>query len=285
MSKMIKITGVRRDTQYSPNHIENDAAIFNLASEHLKKHGFEVTEYSEEEFLNTPVTGDFIYTMARDTRTVEKLQALENEGKKVINSGYGINNCRREKMTRLLIAHHIPYPKTIIVQTNDPSSVDLSSLGSDCWIKRGDFHAIQRDDVVYARVGTETDSLIREYALRNISSIVINEHLEGDLVKFYGVSGTDFFHWFYPCSCQHTKYGLEAINGKITGIPFDVNRLKEICNQVAQVLNIRIYGGDCVIGQDGRIRIIDFNDWPSFAPCREEAAPFIAECIASFCLL
>ena len=23
---------------------------------------------------------------------------------------------------------------------------------------------------------------------------------------------------------------------------------------------------------DGTIRIIDFNDWPSFAPCRQEAA-------------
>ena len=27
------------------------------------------------------------------------------------------------------------------------------------------------------------------------------------------------------------------------------------------------------------IRIIDFNDWPSFAPCRTEAAPYIAQCI------
>lgn len=282
---MIKITGIRRDTQYSPNHIENDAAIFNLASEHLKKYGFEVMEYSEDEFRNAPVAGDFIFNMARDTRTIEKLQALEDAGKKVINSGYGIKNCRREEMTRLLLAHHIPYPKTIIVSTDDPSSVDFSFLGSDCWIKRGDFHATQHDDVVYARAGAETDSLIREYARRGIPSVVINEHLEGDLVKFYGVSDTDFFHWFYPGSCQHTKYGLEAINGKITGIPFDVNRLKEICSRVTEVLNIRIYGGDCVIGKDGQIRIIDVNDWPSFAPCREEAAPFIAECIASFCLL
>jgi hypothetical protein len=278
---MNKIIGVRRNPKYSPNRIENDAAIFDLTSELLKKKGFEVTEYSEEEFQNAFIDAGCIFNMARDTRTIEKLQALEDEGKKVINSGYGIINCRREEMTRLLLAHHIPHPKSVIVPTNDPSSVDLSSLGANCWIKRGDSHAIQRDDVLYARVGAETESFIRQYALRGIPSVVVNEHLEGDLVKFYGVSGTDFFHWFYPGNCQHSKYGLEAINGQTTGIPFDVNVLKDICGRVAQLLTIRIYGGDCVVGRDGRIRIIDFNDWPSFAPCCKEAARCIAECIAS----
>ena len=40
-----------------------------------------------------------------------------------------------------------------------------------------------------------------------------------------------------------------------------------------------IYGGDCVVSADGTLRIIDFNDWPSFARCREEAGGKIAECI------
>ena len=42
---------------------------------------------------------------------------------------------------------------------------------------------------------------------------------------------------------------------------------------------MKVYGGDCIVGEDGNIRIIDFNDWPSFAPCRNEAAPFIAKSI------
>ena len=40
-----------------------------------------------------------------------------------------------------------------------------------------------------------------------------------------------------------------------------------------------VYGGDCVVSATGEIRIIDFNDWPSFARCREEAGPEIAKCI------
>ncbi len=42
---------------------------------------------------------------------------------------------------------------------------------------------------------------------------------------------------------------------------------------------VKIYGGDCIVDPDGSIRIIDFNDWPSFAPCRKEAAPYIAKCV------
>jgi len=37
-----------------------------------------------------------------------------------------------------------------------------------------------------------------------------------------------------------------------------------------------VYGGDCIVSPDGEMRIIDFNDWPSFAPCREEASREIA---------
>ena len=44
---------------------------------------------------------------------------------------------------------------------------------------------------------------------------------------------------------------------------------------------MKIYGGDCIVSPDGEIRIIDFNDWPSFAPCREEAGPQIAKAIIS----
>jgi hypothetical protein len=182
-------------------------------------------------------------------------------------------------MTRLLLSNNIPYPKSIIVRTNNPVLSGLESFGSHCWIKRGDFHAIHREDVTYARMGEEAESIIQEYALRGIPSAVINEHLEGDLIKFYGVEGAGFFYWFYPNDMNHSKFGLETINGKSKGIPFNLAALKKICSLAAQVLNIHIYGGDCVVDKSGTMRIIDFNDWPSFAPCRNEAAPFIAECI------
>ena len=61
--------------------------------------------------------------------------------------------------------------------------------------------------------------------------------------------------------------------------PFSVEELKIQSDKAAEALNVPIYGGDCVVSADGTLRIIDFNDWPSFARCREEAGGKIAECI------
>ena len=72
---------------------------------------------------------------------------------------------------------------------------------------------------------------------------------------------------------------LEAINGETRGYPFDVKKLKAYSDRASEVLDVPVYGGDCVVSSSGEIRIIDFNDWPSFARCREEAGKKIAECI------
>ncbi|MDL2322550.1 hypothetical protein LJC52_01020 [Bacteroidales bacterium OttesenSCG-928-A17] len=279
----IKLVGVRRGNQYSPNHIGNDEAIFQLTVDYLKKMNCEIIEYTENEFQEAEsIDAEIIFNMARDTKTIQKLQRLESEGKKVVNSGYGIENCTREKMTRLILDNQIPHPKSFILSTNALLPDEISELGSHCWIKRGDFHAIHREDVTYAKIGEEAQGILREYALRGIPSAVINEHLSGDLIKFYGVEGTDFFHWFYPNDLNHSKFGLEKINGKSKGIAFNLDELKAICSKTAKILDIYIYGGDCVVDSDGSVRIIDFNDWPSFAPCRAEAAPHIANCIYEF---
>lgn len=279
--KQNKIAGIVRGNCYSPNHVGNDAAVFNETIRHLELAGYEVTTYTEEDVLNREVLEPVIFTMARSKEVVEKLKEYENRGAVVVNSGYGISNCTREQMTRLLVDNNIPHPRSIITPTKDHNIAQrLKEEGMDnCWIKRGDFHAIHREDVTYVRHIEEAEGILSEYALRGIPNAVINEHLVGDLVKFYGVAGSDFFYWFYPFNMNHSKFGHEQINGKATGIAFSVEDMHAICERSAQVLKVKIYGGDCIISPEGEIRIIDFNDWPSFAPCRDQAAPHIARCI------
>lgn len=279
--KQNKIAGIVRGNCYSPNHVGNDAAVFNETIRHLELAGYEVTTYTEEDVLNREVLEPVIFTMARSKEVVEKLKEYENRGAVVVNSGYGISNCTREQMTRLLVDNNIPHPRSIITPTKDHHIAQrLKEEGVDnCWIKRGDFHAIHREDVTYVRHIEEAEGILSEYALRGIPNAVINEHLVGDLVKFYGVAGSDFFYWFYPFNMNHSKFGHEQINGKATGIAFSVEDMHAICERSAQVLKVKIYGGDCIISPEGEIRIIDFNDWPSFAPCRDQAAPHIARCI------
>lgn len=278
----IKIAAIMRAGAYSPNHIGNDAAILNAVTEQLRKRGCEVNIYSEEQFINGNVKEDIIVNMCRERRSIDLLQKLEDEGRLVINSGHGIENCTRERMTRILMGHNIPYPDSLMVDTDEVVKGKLIKAGFiRCWIKRGDFHAMHKEDVSYVRHPEEAQEVLQEYFLRGIKRAVINKHLVGDLIKFYGVSGSRFFYWFYPFDEGHSKYGHEAINGKSQGLEFDKDRMREICQHASDVLDVKIYGGDCIISPEGDIRIIDFNDWPSFAPCRDAAAPHIAKYILS----
>lgn len=279
MSK-IRLTGVKRQTKYSPNHIGNDGTIYNMTAQHLREMGYDVQDYTEAEFVLSDIKEKFVFNMARDKSTIKWLKSLEDKGSLVINSGYGIENCTRGKMTQLLMDNNIPHPTSVIIDTNEDPTEALEQMGVNAfWVKRGDFHAIHREDVAFARSVTEAKEIIKEFAFRGIPNAVVNEHLVGDLVKFYGVADTDFFFKFYPFDISHSKFGLEEINGAANEYPFSVKELKEACDKAGEVLNIKIYGGDCVVAKDGSFKIIDFNDWPSFAPCREQAAPKIAECI------
>ena len=276
----ITIAGIMRAGAYSPNHIGNDAAIFNAAADHLRKRGCIVNIYSEEQFIADEVTEPVIVNMCREMKSIHKLQELEQKGALVINSGFGIENCTRERMTRILVGSNIPYTESLIVNTDEGVTATLKKAGfTQCWIKRGDFHAMHKEDVSYVRHPEEAQEVLQEYFLRGIKRAVINRHLVGDLIKFYGVQGTPFFFWFYPFDLGHSKYGHEAINGKSQGLEFDKEKLRAICQNASEVLDVKVYGGDCIISPEGDIRIIDFNDWPSFAPCRQEAAPHIAKCI------
>lgn len=265
---------------YSPNHIGNDAAIFNAVADQLRKRGCEVRIYSETQFQESQIEEEVILNMCREQESICLLMQLEDRGRLVINSGYGIENCTRERMTRLLLGNGIPYPESLIVNTNEDVRDRLEEAGfGPCWIKRGDFHAMHKEDVSYCRHPQEAQEVLHEYFYRGIGRAVINRHLPGDLIKFYGVSGQDFFHWFYPFDEGHSKYGHEAVNGKSRGLHFDLEGFRLMCQRASDIMDVKIYGGDCIVDEDGTVRIIDFNDWPSFAPCREEGSVAIAKCV------
>ncbi len=275
----IRIAGVMRAGIYSPNHIGNDSAIFNATAEHLRKRGFVVNVYSEEKFKMSEVEEEVVLSMCRDTASIKKLQRLEDDGKLVINSGYGIENCTRERMARILMGSGIPYPESIIVNTDERVKDLLERTGmNNCWVKCGG-HSQHKEDVSYARHRDEAQEVLQEYFYRGIKRAVINKHMAGDLVKFYGIKGTSFFYWFYPFETGHVMQGYGAEVSPVRSTPVDEELLKTYCRQASEELNVTVYGGDCIVSPDGKITIIDFNDWPSFAPCCNEAAPLIAKSV------
>ena len=269
------IAGIYRSHRFSPNHIGNDRAVFERVAMHLRQMGHRVNEYSEEEALKG-IDERYIFAMAREPQVALMLQALEEDGARVVNSGYGIENCYRSNMIRLLNDAGIPIPDNSTVSTRQFDSTNFHHL-IPCWVKRGDFHAIHKEDVSFARNADECCAILAEYARRSIEEAVLSKHTVGDLVKFYGILGTDFFYHFYPEEYKHSKFDNESINGKTEHYPVHIDELKSIAAQAADVLHIDIYGGDAIITPDETIYVIDMNDWPSFAPCREQAASVIAQ--------
>ncbi|KAA0991801.1 hypothetical protein [Dyadobacter aurulentus] len=275
----IEILGVHRNKKFSPNHIGNDDAIFSLTAKALEKLGCRVTICCEDDFLAMQeVRQSKIFTMARQKEVVAKLQKLEKEGIQVVNSAFGIEKCFRTNLTNALNENNIPVAESYIVPTGYQEETVFDNIkGKGYWIKRGDFHAIHKEDVSFAASREEAKEILREYALRDIPDAVISEHLVGDLVKFYGVRGTDFFFWFYPYDNNHHKYTqYQEVNGSSAYYAFDAGNLQQVATDAALAVGIDIYGGDAIVGKDGQFRIIDLNDWPSFAPCRDQAAGHIA---------
>ena len=194
----IKIAGVMRAGAYSPNHIGNDAAIFNAVMEQLRKRGCEVNVYSEEQLNAGAVTENIILNMCREPRSMQILQQMEDRGALVINSGFGLENCIRERSARILLGNDIPFPDSLIVNTDEGVKDRLQKAGvSQCWIKRGDSHSRHKEDVTYVRHPEEAQEILQEYFLRGIKRAVINRHIEGELIKFYGIADSSFFFWFF----------------------------------------------------------------------------------------
>jgi len=104
---------------------------------------------------------------------------------------------------------------------------------------------------------------------------VLQPHVDGDLVKFYGIGGNArsdgtpaWFRWFY-----HK-------NQTVAGHPLDAVALGRSVRRAASALGLEVYGGDAIVTADRRIVLIDVNAWPSFALYRDEASSAIAEHLA-----
>ena len=256
-----------RSGAYSPNHIGHDAAIFNSVAEQLRKRGCGVNIYSEENFCSGAVKERFILAMCREKRSVERLQQLEDDGYFVLNSGYGIENCTRERMMRIFNGSGIAFPESLAASTNEGvrSALNNMKMGR-CWIKRADAPTMHKEDVTYVRHAEEAQEVLQEFFLRGINRAIISRHIEGRLVKFYGVAGTDFFLCVLPQEDTPAKYGFEStVSRNVTTPPFDIQEIRALCTKAANALDIKIYGGDCIITPEGNPVIVSFNDWPSFA--------------------
>lgn len=259
---MVKILAILRDERFSPNSVEIDRAILQNVVEKLPYDGIQIIPENE---LTVDSSADVFVTMGRLPQTIDILKTKEEiEKKVVVNSGGALSKFSRSGIEHLMRREKI-------------SSAPLEG-SKGYWVKRGDAAAQSKNDVVYCENKDKVAECVAAFNKRNITDIVVGAHVEGDLVKFYGV-GNHFFRYYYPTDDGRSKFGDEIRNGMSKHYAFSVERLQNEVFRLAELTGIEVYGGDCIVDSEGYFFIIDFNDWPSFSRCREEAAIAIAKSI------
>ena len=263
---------IQRALCYSPNSEEKDLAVLQEVGSLLE----DATIISEDDFVNRFSTYNQsvssesvdsanvycqIISMARSTKALECLEQLEQSGIQVLNPSAGVWACQRSNIDKVMRENHLPFPPD---EGND-----------GYWVKRADTSAQSKEDVCFCHDWTEVENVKSAFMQRGIINIVVQAHVKGDVVKFYGVEDTGFFRYYYSGDDTETKFGDEEKNGKPQYYPFSSSDLQADAEKLACLLQTPIYGGDAIVREDGSYVIIDFNDFPSFSRCREEAAKAI----------
>lgn len=267
----MRYLGVSRAGMYSPNRVSGDTAVFRAVASELERHGHEVICINENELTAIPHGIDGIFHMARSS---EALEVIGRADVPVTNTVQAVMNCGRARQTEMLKDSGL-IPESLICRTG---GVPLGWNTFPCWIKRADSHAVERDDVQFIQDAGECNYAMLGFWERGMKECVLQAHVKGWLVKFYGVRGFGLADC-YAATEKEGKFGLERYNDQPDQAFVDMDALTAVAERVSALLGVDVYGGDAVVGDDGKITIIDFNDWPSFRTCTVGAAQKIADLI------
>lgn len=260
--------GIYREVDHSPGRVEDDRAIMNRVGEVLESRGFNVELVDADGAADTHCAN--IFAMCERAAVLDRLSEAQSAGSVVVNSPNAIRNTYRHRMIELFAKHRVASPASHVVASNAKGLPPAAAV----WVKRYDFHATQPSDVIYAASEAGWHEALDRFARRGIPFIIAQEHVSGDLVKFYGVrsetapEAANWFEWFY-----HRDKGM-------LGHCFEVPRLRAAAFGAAAALGLEIFGGDAVIQEDGKPMIVDINAWPSYARVRDRAAQAIADHLA-----
>jgi len=253
--------GIFREEVYSPNRIGDDAEILRLTAEAIRRQGYAVELRAPEE-LSPQTQPDMVFAMCEGSACLDILERWEFMGYAVVNNPAAIRNTHRYRMLPLLDCTPVPLPKTMLIRTTE-SVNGYFDIPKGVWVKRGDVHSTQPEDVQLHFDRAAIDQTLRALHFRWVRQAVLQENIQGDVIKFYGVPGQKWFRHFYH------KPGEKA------GYPFCPEQIRITAEMAAARLGLEVFGADFVVTEDGHY-LIDINSWPSFAPCKEEAAEKIA---------
>jgi glutathione synthase/RimK-type ligase-like ATP-grasp enzyme len=261
----IKVMVVYLETEYSPGKVEADAAILDAVVDQLAALRADTTMVDSARFAH----GDFqaphlVLAMCQGEHGLARLSGFEEAGAVVINSALAIRNCYRDLLGAGLMRAGVPVPEGVLVRTAAP--LDLKplrtiDLSSPMYVKRGDLHALGPDDVQRVVDLEQLSATLLRFARRGVQLAYVQQEVLGEVVKFYGVSGGEYF-------ATVAEHGADLSDAQKLA-------LNHAASDAANALGLEVWGGDAIVKGDN-FSIVDFNDWPSFSRVRNDAARAIA---------
>lgn len=260
--KDCELLGVYREKRFSPGKIEDDAAILDMTLDALTGLGCKVARVAPDALCSGTLRPPCVVTMAQSAETLALLAEWQRQGTRVINSSVSIRNCYRKPLTKLLAEAGIKTPHGRMVNLRGTTAEVDFDWPRPVWLKRGDVHAMQEGDVVLVSSRDDLLPALEHFQRHDIKDALLQEHIDGEVIKFYGVGQRRYFKAFLA------KTGEDFTR--------QVGLLRELAEEAERAVGIEVYGGDAVLTPEHELYLIDLNDWPSFSRCRGEAAESIA---------
>ena len=265
----LHLLGIYREQRFSPGvHAAGDAEILELTQAALERAGYRTTLIPPEHLRTMSPPAPVVFSMCQSLEALDVLQEWEHHGVLVLNTPTAVRACYRRALVTALSQTALPFPYSVVVPLDAAPSVEtvcpaLPESAAGWWVKRGDVHAMQADDVVFVGHASDVPAQLVRLRQRGIRHAIVQEHIVGKEYKFYAVRGHGVVHAFAP-HAAHCP-------------PIDHARLNTLARQAGEVLGLDVYGGDCLLTPEGVLCLIDINDWPSFRGCRPVAAAHIAQ--------
>jgi hypothetical protein len=265
----VQCLGIYREKRFSPGaHAAGDAELLELTQAALARLGYQTRLIAPESLPTMAPSAPVVFSMCQSLEALAVLQAWEKQGVLVLNTPAAVRACYRLALVTALSQTNLPFPRSVIIPLQETASPGtccpaLPESTAGWWVKRGDVHAMQSDDVLFVHHAADLPAHLARLRQRGIGHAVVQEHIVGQEWKFYAVRGHGVLHAFAPHEAHCP--------------PINYARLNTLAQQASDVLGLDIYGGDCLMTSDGTLYLIDMNDWPSFRGYRPAAATHIAQ--------
>src|SRR5215510_14956177 len=200
----VQCLGIYREKRFSPGaHAAGDAEILELTQAALERAGCQTTLIAPERSPTMCPSAPVVFSMCQSLEALAVLQAWETQGVLVLNSPASVRACYRLALVTALSQTTMPFPRSVIIPLDETASPGTCGLAlpespAGWWVKRGDVHAMQSDDVLFVRHADDLPAQLARLRQRGISHAIVQEHIVGQEWKFYAVRSHGVLHAFAP---------------------------------------------------------------------------------------